>query len=93
MRKLDPAATAERLTACIESVLNDYEQGKLRAGSDTHPIKRLNDDWDPETGISNENMMRMVAERMHAQGILIYFDPETARQNIMNAARAVKPPQ
>ncbi|WGH20839.1 hypothetical protein QLT00_gp56 [Gordonia phage Commandaria] len=85
MRRLDPALVAERLIATVGSVAKDYEEGKLRAGSDVHPVKRLDDDWDPETGISNENMMRLVAERLEIQGILVYFDPEIVRANIIGA--------
>ncbi|WNM66095.1 hypothetical protein SEA_ARTI_55 [Gordonia phage Arti] len=85
MKRLDPVQVAERLTATVGSVAKDYEEGKLRAGSDVHPVKRLDDDWDPEEGISNENMMRLVAERLEIQGILVYFDPEVVRENIIRA--------
>ncbi|AXH50335.1 hypothetical protein SEA_EMIANNA_55 [Gordonia phage Emianna] len=85
MKRLDPVQVAERLTATVGSVAKDYEEGKLRAGSDVHPVKRLDDDWDPEEGISNENMMRLVAERLEIQGILVYFDSEVVRENIIRA--------
>ncbi|UTN91420.1 hypothetical protein SEA_OUTIS_57 [Gordonia phage Outis] len=89
MRRLEPVAFAERLVATVNSVVKDYEDGKLRAGSDVHPVKRLDDDWDPEQGISNENMMRMVAERLEIQGITMYFNPEIVRENIIAAADRV----
>lgn len=93
MKRLEPIAVAERLVATVNSVIKDYEDGKLRAGSDTHPVKRLDDDWDPEQGISSENMMRMVAERLEIQGILVYFNPEVVRENIINAADRAPRPQ
>lgn len=93
MKRLDPAEVAERLSVTIASVASDYEAGKLRTGSDTHPVKRLDDDWDPEQGISNENMMRMVAERLSMQGILTFFDPEIVRENILSAVDRVKRPE
>lgn len=92
MKRLDPAEVAERLTQTIESIANDYEAGKLSAGRNTHPVKRLDDDWDPEQGISNANMMRLVAERLEIQGILVLFDPEIVRQNIISAVDRLKKP-
>ncbi|AKJ72387.1 hypothetical protein AU099_gp44 [Gordonia phage GTE8] len=85
MKRLDPVQVAERLTATVGSVAKDYEEGKLRAGSNVHPVKRLDDDWDPDEGISNENMMRLVAERLEIQGIQVYFDPEVVREHIIRA--------
>lgn len=85
MKKLTPMEVTERLTATVASIANDYEAGKLRAGRDVHPVKRLDDDWDPEEGISSENMMRLVAERLEMQGVLVYFNPEVVRQNILGA--------
>ncbi|AVD99803.1 hypothetical protein SEA_FLAPPER_60 [Gordonia phage Flapper] len=86
MRRLEPMELAERLVATIGSITNDYEAGKLQMGEKVHPVKRLDDDWDPETGISNENMMRLIAERLEMQGILVYFNPEVVRQNIISAS-------
>lgn len=92
MKRLDPAEVAERLSVTIASIANDYEAGKLSTGSNTHPVKRLDDDWDPEQGISNENMMRLVAERLEIQGILVLFDPEIVRENILTAVDRIKRP-
>ena len=91
MKRLDPAEVAERLIQTVNSVANDYEAGKLSTGKNVHPVKRLDDDWDPEQGISNENMMRLVAERLEIQGLLVLFDAEIVRQNIMTAVDRIKP--
>ncbi|ATN89580.1 hypothetical protein KNU14_gp57 [Gordonia phage Buggaboo] len=93
MKRLEPIAVAERLVATVNSVVKDYEDGKLRAGSDVHPVKRLDDNWDPEQGISNENMMRMVAERLEIQGFTLYFNPEVVREAIIAASDRAAPRQ
>ncbi|AXH49789.1 hypothetical protein KNU02_gp63 [Gordonia phage Pleakley] len=93
MKRLDPAEVADRLSTTIASIANDYEEGKLSVGKNVHPVKRLDDDWDPEQGISNENMMRLLAERLEMQGILVYFSPEVVRENIISAVDRVKRPE
>lgn len=85
MKRLGPAEVADRLSVTLDSIADDYEKGKLQAGAKVHPVKRLDDDWTPEEGISNANMMRLVAERLEMQGVLVYFNPEVVRNNIIEA--------
>lgn len=85
MRRLDTVELAERLATTIDSIANDYEAGKLSAGKNVHPLKRLDDDWDPETGITNDNMMRLLAERLDMQGFVVMFDPAIVREKIIGA--------
>lgn len=92
MKRLGPVEVAERLSVTIASIANDYEEGKLQLGDSVHPVKRLDDDWTPEEGISNDNMMRLVAERLEMQGIMVYFSPEVVREKIIAAADRVKRP-
>ena len=93
MKRLGPAEVADRLIQTVESIANDYEAGKLSAGSNVHPVKRLDDDWEPEKGISNANMMRLVSERLEIQGVIVMFDPEIVRQNIISAVDRFKRPE
>ena len=89
MQRVNAADAAQRFEVTIDSILADYQAGKLRKGAKTHPVKRLDDDHDPEKGLSHPNLMRLLAARMEVQGYVLYFEPELVRETLLNAIERV----
>lgn len=85
MQRVNAADAAQRFEVTIDSILADYQAGKLRKGEKTHPVKRLDADHDPEQGLNHPNLMRLLAARMEMQGYVMYFDPELARETLLGA--------
>lgn len=85
MQRVGAEDAAQRFEVTIDSILADYQAGKLFKGKQTAAVKRLDDDHDPEQGLSHPNLMRMLAARMEMQGYVIYFDPELVRETLLAA--------
>lgn len=85
MQRVNAADAAQSFEVTVDSILADYQAGKLRKGEKTHPVKRLDDDHDPEQGLSHPNLMRLLAARMEMQGYVMYFDPELVRETLLGA--------
>ena len=85
MQRVNAADAAQRFEVTIDSILADYQAGKLSKGTKTATVKRLDDDHDPEKGLSHPNLMRLLAARMEMQGYLLYFDPEVVRNTLLGA--------
>ena len=85
MQRVNAADAAQRFEVTVDSILADYQAGKLRKGEKTHPVKRIDDDHDPEQGLGHPNLMRLLAARMEMQGYVMYFDPELVRETLLGA--------
>lgn len=91
MRHVSTEDAAQRFEVTVDSILADYAAGKLKKGDQTHPVKRLDEDHDPASGLSHPNLMRLLAARLEMQGYLVYFNPEVARETLLKATERFRP--
>jgi hypothetical protein len=79
MQRITDELFEDRLIETYKSIVTDGKEGKLREGEDVHPVRRLKDRPDAKDGISDADLMRLIAARLKMQGYVMYHDEALAR--------------
>lgn len=79
MQRVTDELFEDRLIETYKSIITDGREGKLRQGEDVHEVRRLQDAPDPDDGISDADLMRLIRARLKMQGYVLYHDDALAR--------------
>lgn len=81
MKKVSDEVVATQIRETLISIHNDQRNGKLKVGEDIHPFYRVRQMPHPNGELaSDQDLANLLVARLKAQGYVIFFDAELARQ-------------
>lgn len=80
MKKVSDEIVAQQIRETLISIRDDKHAGKLKVGEDVHPFHRVSQAPRPDTMLPDQDLANLLTARLKAQGYVVFFDAELARQ-------------
>ena len=89
MKRVGSAVAAKQIKETLISIHQDGAKGKLKTGDDVHPFHRVtNPDYRKDDTLGTlgvQDIASLLQARLEAQGYVLLFDAELARQTLDKA--------
>lgn len=80
MRRVSDEIATTQIRETLVSIANDAKAGKLKAGENVHPFYRVGRNSLDGGGLESQDEASLLQARLAAQGYVLFFDEELARQ-------------
>ena len=80
MRRVSDEIAIQQIRETLISIADDKAKGKLKVGEDVHPFHRVSVDVHASEQLPTDDVASLLQARLAAQGYVLFFDEELARQ-------------
>ncbi|QRE00942.1 hypothetical protein [Nocardia phage NC1] len=80
MKKVSDEVVATQIRETLISIHADRVNGKLKVGEQAHPFHRVEQIPQAGMALSDQDIANLLTARLKAQGYVVFFDAELARQ-------------
>jgi hypothetical protein len=80
VKKVSDEIVAQQIRETLISIRDDRNKGKLKVGEDVHPFHRVEAPVGGNQNLPDQDLANLLTARLKAQGYVLFFDAELARQ-------------